>query len=146
MTAYRPYNLWWSRPKEMPLELDLGISLDPLDVEQYRVPPGAAPELAPEDAALLAPLDTPTMGAGPGFRVGKAKGQNKAGWLMRTLYLSDMQLPKVRGTRVLCVRGCTRCCGFWQTLARRASVHLRARLGVGCGGVLRGAVCGRGRR
>jgi|APGre2960657444_1045066.scaffolds.fasta_scaffold00254_7 hypothetical protein len=49
----------------------------------------------PDDEALLAVDPT---GAGPGYRQPKkgAKEEQKAGWLMRTLYLSDMQLPKVR--------------------------------------------------
>jgi hypothetical protein len=101
IASYRHFNLWWERPTEMPLELDLGISLDPLDVEQYRCP-AVAPPLAPEDEALLAPLPQgPATGVGPGFRPGKARAANKAGWLMRTLYLSDMQLPKARAAAVL---------------------------------------------
>jgi hypothetical protein len=100
MTAYRPFNLLWERPTEVPFEWDLGISLDPLDVEQYRTP-ATAPPLDAADEALLAPDASATTGAGPGFRPGKPKSVNKAGWLMRTLYLSDMQLPKVRR---LCAR------------------------------------------
>jgi hypothetical protein len=100
MTAYRPFNLLWERPTEVPFEWDLGISLDPLDVEQYRTP-ATAPPLDAADEALLAPDASAVTGAGPGFRPGKPKSVNKAGWLMRTLYLSDMQLPKVRR---LCAR------------------------------------------
>ncbi len=96
-TAYRPFNLWWDRPCDLPWETDLGISLDPMDVEQHRVPPGKPPPLHPADEALLAPLTSgPPLGSGPGFRPGKSKPTAKAGWLMRTLYLSDSQLPKVR--------------------------------------------------
>ncbi len=99
MTAYQPYGLVWDKPQEAPLERDLGISLDPLDAERYRIPPGSPPALDPEDEALIAP---DTAATGPGFRqVNKGKKTDqKAGWLMRTLYLSDMQLPKVRAGSV----------------------------------------------
>ena len=96
-TAYRPFNLWWDRPSELPWEIEVGQALDPMDVEQHRVPPGPPRPLHPADEALLAPLTSgPPIGSGPGFRPGKSKPTAKAGWLMRTLYLSDSQLPKVR--------------------------------------------------
>jgi hypothetical protein len=100
MAAYRPYNLWWDRPAEMPLELDLGISLDPLDVEEYRVPPGAVPKLHPADEALLTGGAANEL-AGPGRARKPKPAVGKAGWLMRTLYLSDTQLPKVRTLRLI---------------------------------------------
>ena len=126
MTAYKPYNLWWERPHELPLEMSLGMSLDPLDVEAYRAPP-VAPPLDPADEALLAPLDTGLpLSSGPGFRVGKHKGKNKAGWFMRTLYLSDMQLPKVRApargdlsSAGLLLRTCVLCARWARALRRR---------------------------
>lgn len=99
-TAYRPFNLWWDRPCDLPWETELGLSLDPMDAEQHRVPAGPPRPLHPKDEALLAPLSSgPAPGQGPGFRPGKSKPTAKAGWLMRTLYLSDSQLPKVRRKR-----------------------------------------------
>ena len=121
-TAYRPFNLWWDRPSELPWEMEVGQALDPMDVEQHRVPPGPPRPLHPADEALLAPLTSgPPVGSGPGFRPGKSKPTAKAGWLMRTLYLSDSQLPKVSDTvaEQLCSRAYVAPCDLLRCAALR---------------------------
>ena len=95
ITAFQPVGLTWDRPSEALLEYDLALAVDPLDAERYRVPSGGPPPLEPEDEALLAPEPT---AAGSARAAKKAKLDNNAGWLMRTLYLSDAQLPKVRAS------------------------------------------------
>jgi len=95
LAAYTPFGFLWDRPQECPFERELGMSLDPLDAERFRVPPGGPPALDPEDEALLAP-NAAAAAAGPGFRSAKAKGDAKAGWLMRTIYLSAQELPTAR--------------------------------------------------
>ena len=95
ITAFQPVGLTWDRPSEALLEYDLALAVDPLDAERYRVPSGGPPPLDPDDEALLAPEPT---AAGSARAAKKAKLDNNAGWLMRTLYLSDAQLPKVRAS------------------------------------------------
>ena len=93
ITAYQPVGLLWDKPSDAPLEYELALAVDPLDAERYRVPPGGPPVLDPEDEALLAA--EPGTGGTGGRTAKRAKMDNNAGWLMRTLYLSDAQLPKV---------------------------------------------------
>lgn len=92
ITAYQPVGLLWDKPSDAPLEYELALAVDPLDAERYRVQPGGPPVLEPEDEALLVP--EPGTGGTGGRTAKKAKMDNNAGWLMRTLYLSDAQLPK----------------------------------------------------
>jgi RNA polymerase II-associated factor 1 len=92
ITAYQPVGLLWDKPSDAPLEYELAMAVDPLDAERYRVQPGGPPVLDPEDEALLVP--EPGTGGAGGRTAKKAKMDNNAGWLMRTLYLSDAQLPK----------------------------------------------------
>ena len=93
ITAYQPVGLLWDKPSDAPLEYELALAVDPLDAERYRVPPGGPPVLDPEDEALL--VAEPGTGGTGGRNAKRAKMDNNAGWLMRTLYLSDAQLPKV---------------------------------------------------
>ena len=104
VAAYHPFGFLWDKPQECPFERDLGMSLDPLDAERFRVPPGVPPPLDAEDEALLAPAAGAAAGAGPGFRTAKSKADAKAGWLMRTIYLSAQELPTVRRRLPLAAR------------------------------------------
>lgn len=94
MTAFRPeavIGAYLDAPLTMPWDPDLYISLDPLECERFRIPPGDPPPLDAELEALLAPEATPVA---TGFRHSKSAKGAKTGWLMRTLYLADTQLPK----------------------------------------------------
>ena len=100
LAAYQPFGFLWDRPQDCPFERDLGISLDPLESERFRAPPGGAPPLDPEDEALLASAGVTGGAAGDGGGGGSAfrtrrgpGGDTKSGWLMRTIYLSAQELP-----------------------------------------------------
>ena len=104
-TEYSHLSLDEESRKDIAMSADLGITLDPMLMNQYQVPL-ERPPLDPADAALLDDGEGPrprTIVISEKSKKSKVKRPDlsKALWLMNTQYISSMTLPEHLGLSLI---------------------------------------------